>query len=132
MTLVVDASVVFAALIDIGPNGQWSERMLTSHALAAPHHMLVEVASVLRTAALGGVISSDVATLAYADLLELRVDLFSYRVVADRVWELRQAVSVYDAWYVALAESLSVPLATLDARLRRAAGPQCDFVTPSA
>lgn len=43
----------------------------------------------------------------------------------DRVWELRDAVSAYDATYVALAESLDCALVTADARLSRAAGPRC-------
>lgn len=36
----------------------------------------------------------------------------------------------YDAWYVALAEMFACPLATLDGRLSRATGPQCQFATP--
>jgi predicted nucleic acid-binding protein len=61
--------------------------------------------------------------------VQLRVDLFPYEVVAARVWELRHNMTAYDAWYVALAEALDSPLATLDARLARAAGPRCRFVT---
>ncbi|MGI9033553.1 MAG: type II toxin-antitoxin system VapC family toxin [Acidimicrobiales bacterium] len=47
-----------------------------------------------------------------------------------RVWELRRVVTAYDAWYVAVAESLSVPLATLDRKLGRAPGPRCAFEMP--
>ena len=36
-------------------------------------------------------------------------------------------VTPADAWYVALAESLDAPLATLDDRLSRAPGCQCAF-----
>jgi predicted nucleic acid-binding protein len=43
----------------------------------------------------------------------------------DRVWELRDAVSAYDAMYLALAESLECALVTADARLGRAAGVRC-------
>ena len=46
------------------------------------------------------------------------------------VWELRHTVTPFDAWYAALAEELDVPLATLDARLVRASGPRCPYVTP--
>jgi predicted nucleic acid-binding protein len=65
-----------------------------------------------------------------ADLLDLRVDLFLCAPFASRVWELRANVTAYDAWYVALAESLGAKLATLDTRLSRAAGPRCSFQTP--
>jgi predicted nucleic acid-binding protein len=36
-------------------------------------------------------------------------------------------VSVYDAWYVALAERLSVTLVTTDRRLASANGPRCEI-----
>ena len=43
---------------------------------------------------------------------------------------LRENVTSYDAWYVALAEALDCPLVTLDRRLSRASGPTCEFITP--
>jgi predicted nucleic acid-binding protein len=130
VTLVVDASAVVAALIDGGPAGRWAERLLTSDHLAAPHLMPVEAANILRRAALAGTIYQDSASLAHADLLALRVELFPYEPLADRVWELRGNVTAYDAWYVALAEVLDAPLATLDGRLSAAFGPECPFLVP--
>lgn len=130
MSLVVDASVVVAALIDAGSDGIWAEERLGSDALAAPHLLPVEVASVLRRAVLAAEVSADSASLAHSDLLDLPLDLFAYEPVADRVWELRNSVSAYDAWYVAVAESLDAPLATLDRRLSRSKGPRCRFVVP--
>ena len=130
MTAVVDASVVVAALIDDGPAGRWAEELVASTPLAAPHLMPVEAANILRRAALAGDVSDDIASLAHADLLALAVELFPYDVLADRIWELRGAVTAYDGWYVALAESLKAPLATLDGRLTRAPGPHCSFIGP--
>ena len=100
--------------------------------LAAPHLMPVEVASILRKATLNGDISPDVAALAHADLLALPVELFPYEAVAPRVWELRENLTTYDAWYVALAEGLASPLATLDRKLSRAPGVHCTFQLPPA
>lgn len=130
MTDVVDASVVVAALVDDGPVGRWAEDLVARATLCAPHLMPVEATNVLRRAALAGEVSEDVATLAHADLVELRVELFAYEPFAERVWELRGSVTAYDAWYVALAEFLEAPLATLDGRLTRAPGPRCQFVSP--
>ena len=130
MTLVVDASVVVAALIDPGLVGTWAESLLVSGPLAAPHLMPVEAANILRRSALAGDISADVASLAHEDLLSLRLELFPYAPFASRVWELGANVTTYDAWYVAMAESLGARLATLDARLSRATGTRCEFALP--
>ena len=40
----------------------------------------------------------------------------------DRVWELRENLTAYDAVYVALAEALGAPLVTCDRALARAPG----------
>jgi len=132
VTLVVDASLVVAALIDSGTDGRWAESMLESDALAAPHLLPVEVANVLRRAVVVGDVSADSASLAHADLLGLRISLFAYEPFANRVWELRGGVSAYDAWYVALAESLDAPLGTLDRRLTRSTGTRCRFTIPAS
>jgi len=42
------------------------------------------------------------------------------------VWDLRENVTVYDAWYVALAEALGVPLLSADRRLAAAPGLRCE------
>ena len=130
MTLVVDSSVTVAALVDGGDVGTWADHLLATDDLAAPHLMPVEVANVLRRAAIAGQISPDTAALAHADLMRLRVELFAYEPVAARVWELREDLTAYDAWYVALAESLGATLATADYRLAHATGPRCAFATP--
>ncbi|MGH3273763.1 MAG: type II toxin-antitoxin system VapC family toxin, partial [Streptosporangiaceae bacterium] len=78
MTLVIDASLVISALIDAGEVGRWAESRLVSGQLSAPHLMPVEVTSILRRAAVRGEITSEVASMACADLLDLRVELFPY------------------------------------------------------
>ena len=94
--------------------------------------MPVEVANILRRTVAAGEVSVDVAALAHADLLALRVELFPYEPFAARVWKLRDDVTAYDGWYVALAEALGATLATLDARLGRASGLRCRFTTPES
>lgn len=84
----------------------------------------------MRQRALAGEVSADTASLVHRDLLSLGCELFPHSPCAARVWEVRSTVTAYDAWYVALAEALSVPLATLDARLTRATGPRCALVVP--
>lgn len=130
MTLVVDASFVVAALVDSGPDGTWADGLLGTDDLAAPHIMPAEVANILRRAESAGQISADTAALAHGDLLSMAVALFAYEPFGARVWEMRGNVTAYDAWYVAVAESLGAKLATLDRRLVRATGPLCAFSTP--
>jgi len=128
-TLVVDASVVVAALVDGGPAGAWAAETIRGRFLVAPAHVHVEVASALRRLAASGAVGSDLAALAHADLLELRVQTYPYAPFGERVWSLRSVASAYDAAYVALAEALDAPLATLDARLARAPGVPCAVTT---
>ena len=128
--LVIDAALVVAALVDSGSDGAWADELLATDVLAAPHLMPVEVANILRRAVLSGDITPEVASMAHADLLSLRVDLFPYAPFAARVWELRANLTAYDAWYVALAEALDARLATLDLRLSQAPGPRCGFRLP--
>lgn len=130
MTLVVDASFVVSALVELDADGQWAREILDQEVVVAPHLLPAETANALRGAALTGRVSEAGALRAYADLMELPVMLYGYHDFADRAWELRHTVTIYDAWYVALAEALDVPLATLDLRLARAAGPHCAFLTP--
>jgi predicted nucleic acid-binding protein len=58
--------------------------------------------------------------------------LVSFDSVADRAWELRANLSIYDACYVATAELCRCPLVTLDRRLARAPGLRCDVVVAPA
>jgi predicted nucleic acid-binding protein len=100
--------------------------------MVAPELVLVETANVLRRLERAKRISSLEATSAHRDAVRLDLGLFPYEPFAPRIWALRDNLTSYDAWYVALAEALACPLATLDVRLSRATGPACEIVTPSA
>ena len=130
MTSVIDASVLVAALVDTGSAGTWAEAALGERSLAAPELLPAEASNVLRRLERAGDISTLEATSAHRDLQRLDVELFPFAPCADRVWALRNNVTSYDAWYVALAELLDCPLVTLDRRIGRAAGPKCEIVAP--
>jgi predicted nucleic acid-binding protein len=131
VTRVVDASILVAALVDSGPAGRWAESIVASGALVAPELILVETANVLRRLERAKQISSLEATSAHRDAVRLDLVLFPYEPFALRIWALRENLTSYDAWYVALAEALACPLATVDVRLSRANGPTCEILTPS-
>jgi predicted nucleic acid-binding protein len=127
--VVVDSSAVVALLADAGPAGQWVEAATASAALFAPHLLPFEVANILGRHTLAGLLDASAATLAHADMAALPIDLYPYEVFADRAWELRANITIYDAAYVALAELLAAPLVTLDERLARAPGSRCRIVS---
>lgn len=129
--VVADASAVVAMLLDDGRDGAWASEQLTRRPILAPHLMPVEVADTLRRSVRTGATSSDAASLALADLMDLRVALFPFAPFARRAWELRDHVRTYDAWYVAVAETLAAPLVTLDHRLANAHGLRCLVWTPA-
>ncbi|RLB54083.1 MAG: VapC toxin family PIN domain ribonuclease [Deltaproteobacteria bacterium] len=128
--MIVDATVLVAATVDAGPDGVWAESIIAEGSLIAPELALVEATNILRRLELAGTLTSLESTSAQRDLLRLGIELFPFEPVAERVWALRQNVTSYDALYVAIAEALDLPLATLDHRLARAPGPQCRFVLP--
>ncbi|GIF77381.1 type II toxin-antitoxin system VapC family toxin [Asanoa siamensis] len=123
--LVIDASATVALLADDGPAGRWVATAVAGARLAAPELMPFEAANILRRHALAGLLDATAAGLAHADLVDLPVDLYPYRGLHERAWELRGNLTVYDASYVALAELLSASLVTLDGRIARASGPKC-------
>ena len=130
MTTVVDASVLVAALVDSGHESRWAESALAEGDLVAPEMALAETTNILRRLELAGDLSRIEATIAHRDLLRLNMETFPFAPFAERVWALRGSLTGYDAWYVALAEAMDCPLATLDLRLSRAPGPACDFLVP--
>ncbi len=130
MTAVLDASLMVAALVDSENNGGWAESVISSHAAIGPELVLVETTNILRRLERSGRISRLEANSAQRDLTRLDLYLYPYAPFAQRIWSLRDNLTSYDAWYVALAEALDCPLATLDLKLARASGPTCDFITP--
>jgi predicted nucleic acid-binding protein len=122
VSIVVDSSVVVAALINSGPGGAWAEHTIE---LNASELLRAEVTNILRRLESAKQITTPEATAARDDLMELEIELFPFDPFSDRVWELRHTVTSYDAWYVAVAEAFAFPLVTRDERLARVAGPKC-------
>lgn len=123
--LVLDASALATALTDDGTDGELARSRLRGEVLAAPELIDLEVASVLRRLVLSGQLSVHRGEQALADLMAVPVQRAPHLPLLARCWSLRDNLSVYDASYVALAESLGGVLLTADARLSRAPGLRC-------
>ena len=68
-SVVVDASVLVAAVLDTGPDGDWARSLTTVEHLIAPQLAPVEAGNVLRRAELAREISSLESTAGYRDIV---------------------------------------------------------------
>ncbi len=123
--IVVDASVLAVALGDYGRDGRHARERLAHESLAAPELIDLEVISVWRRHVAAKMMTARRAASAVTDLADLALQRSSHQPLLHRIWELRHAVTLYDAAYIALAEALDVALITADRRLSRASGVRC-------
>lgn len=123
---VLDGSTFVEALTSATPLGVAARRRVaTTSTWHAPAILPAEVLSAIRGLLVGGHLATHRAERARRRLAATRLVLHSFAPFADRVWDLRDNVTVYDAWYAALAERLEAPLVTTDARLANASGLRC-------
>jgi predicted nucleic acid-binding protein len=123
--IVLDASEAVAVYLNLGPTaGNIRLRIsLPGESLHVPHLFDVEVLHVLRRHSFtGGPLTADRERLVLDRFKSTRLSRYAHATFLERIWELKDNLSAYDAAYVALAEALSAPLVTTDARLARAPG----------
>jgi predicted nucleic acid-binding protein len=119
--IVVDASAAVSALLNAGP----ARTALSDEALHVPHLIDSEVAQAVRRLVLRRSLGAQDGWTAVDTWRRLGIVRHGVTGLLDRVWELRENVSAYDATYLALAEALGCSLLTADARLGRAPGLRC-------
>lgn len=125
VVIVVDASVLFE-LVSRGRHANDVDRRLSvDDELFAPHLIDAEVIGSIRAHHLRGRLDATAASQAWQDLRDWPGQRWAHGYFLERVWELRDNVRSWDAFYVALAEALDAPLLTLDVRLAMATGPRC-------
>jgi predicted nucleic acid-binding protein len=120
--IVLDASAAVAVLLNLGVGAtRIRERMKDEDGgLHVPHLFEIEVLNALRHHALRHSLSERRGIELLEDLTTMSVSRYAHTALLPRIWELRANVSVYDAAYIALAETLEASLVTRDARLTRA------------
>lgn len=119
--IVVDASAALAALLNDGH----ARQLLAAERLHAPHLVDSEVANGLRRQTQLKRIHTSDAWNALNTWRRLALTRHAVHGLFERIWELRENLTGYDAGYVALAETLDCTLVTADARLTHAAGIGC-------
>lgn len=121
--IVVDASAVIEVLLGTPAARRVAERIFAEgETLHAPHLIDVEIAQVLRRYARADAFGSERGEEALEDLADFPIARYPHQPFLFRIWELRRNVTAYDAAYLALAEALSAPLVTRDAKLASAVG----------
>ena len=119
--IVLDASAL-VELILATPTGQLVAARVADpeEGLHVPHLVDIEVAQALRRYVREGDIDATAAGAALDDFRALDLQRHAHEPLLERVWQLRQNLTAYDAVYVALAEVLDSVLLTCDGRLSRA------------
>ena len=125
---VLDSSTYVEALTSATARGHAARKAVAGRwTWHAPAILPAEVLSAIRGLVLGGQLATSRAERARRRLATSRVVLHPFAPYAERAWELRNNLTVYDAWYVALAERLDTALVTTDARLAGATGIRCSI-----
>ncbi|MGH3932370.1 MAG: type II toxin-antitoxin system VapC family toxin [Pseudonocardiaceae bacterium] len=125
---VVDASAL--AVFYAADEPRWprvAARLSMGHVLFAPAHLDVEVVSALRNMARGNEVLTQAVPRALRHLASFPIRRIPLAPLLDRMWQLRDNITAYDAAYVALAERLDCSLITCDVKMTEAPGPRCTF-----
>lgn len=126
--ITVDASALVNALLDDGAVGSACRRVLADDPhWVAPEILVVETVSAIRGRLLGGKVSSARAEDAVDALALVALDVVPTAQILGRIWQLRSALSAYDAAYVAVAGAHDCPLVTVDARLAKPGAVGCEI-----
>jgi predicted nucleic acid-binding protein len=120
--LVVDTSAILDAIAAYESAPGLIARLAADGDLHAPHVIDVEILHALRGMLMREEITPERAADARTDFAETVLLRYPHEPLSDRIWELRHNLSAYDAAFVALAETLEMPLVTCDARLASSSG----------
>jgi len=122
--IVTDASVAVDLLLNNQPYSDAIIRRIREERaqLAAPYLIDAEVAQVLRRFVRQGKLSDQRALNALQDYADIPLTRYPHLPLLVRAFELRNNVTVYDALYIVLAQTLDAPLITRDRALANVAG----------
>ncbi|MDE2445658.1 MAG: type II toxin-antitoxin system VapC family toxin [Alphaproteobacteria bacterium] len=115
--IVVDASFLLHAFLDSAVDPSYLNILETKGDLIAPHHIDLEFINAVRRQLRLKLITEGRANQAISDFNILVIERFATTHLSVVIWSMRDKFTPYDAAYVALAESLAIPLLTRDQKL---------------
>lgn len=126
--LVLYASAAIDVVLRTARGDRVTSYLDSGEVLHAPDFLWLEVASALRRAVRIGACTPSRAVAALDDLAELSISVHNDFDLVARAFELRDELTVYDAAYVAPAETLGARLLTCDRGKASVADRTCDVV----
>ncbi|MCX3063712.1 type II toxin-antitoxin system VapC family toxin [Streptomyces beihaiensis] len=124
--IVIDCSALVPALTSRAKDAHLLRaRIAQAGTVFAPTLLDYEIQSALLSMERGGKLGQTQVIKAIDDYRQLPLTRHETLPLFERIRALRQNLSVYDAQYVALAETLGTPLITCDARIARSGAATC-------
>ncbi len=120
-SVVFDASAIVGFVLDPPTHPRVLEIVEDEGCeILVPHVCDLEIVSALRSVVRRGLADADRAQAAMRHYVDLPLERLSHLPFLDRVFEMRDNFTAYDAAYVAVAEAFEAPIYTVDVRLARA------------
>jgi predicted nucleic acid-binding protein len=118
MSIVADASIV----IDLALGDTVVDAAVGMHDLHAPVTIDAEILHAFRRHWLAKNVTDTEVLDLIAIVRRMSITRHAVQPLVNRMWAIRHNITAYDAGYVALAESLDLPLLTRDWRLAHSSG----------
>lgn len=116
--IVIDASVILNLILPGVTNSYIHERVFSfGKTLHAPQLLDLEIIQVIGRYLRKNDLTKTRAQQAFDDFRNLSISRHHHATLINRIWQLRNALTSYDAAYLALAEGLDARLLTCDTGL---------------
>jgi predicted nucleic acid-binding protein len=125
--IVVDTSAMVEFLLARDETGfRAREAIAAAGQVFVPYAIDLECTSAFRGLVLGRKVSAADAAESFETLDQMNLLRMDHAPFMRRVWELRDNMWPYDAIFVAMAESLEIPLVTVDKKYSGTPGIRCE------
>jgi predicted nucleic acid-binding protein len=112
--IILDASAVIEFLLRANSVPTLSHAIAESEIIACPMILDFEILNTLRRQVQEKIVTLERAEQAMVIYNDLPLERYNTFLLSDKIWQLRNNFTAYDASYIALSELLAVPLYTKD------------------